>query len=65
MQAFGFPRPGGQLPLVWDQASAAMARGEIQLHLRDGNKPLPPGTAISADGQPTTDAATGLEGAQL
>lgn len=59
--AFGFPRAGGQLPLVWDQASAAMARGEVQLHLRDGNRPLPPGTAIDAAGEPTTDPAAALE----
>jgi len=68
--AFGFPRAsnasknsgddnetiGG--PLVWDQASAAMARGEIQLCQRDGHT-IPEGVAIDKDGQPTTspDAA--------
>src|SRR4029453_3401302 len=51
-------------PFVFDQASSAGARGEIQLHLRDG-KPLPPGWAIDAAGNQTTDPAAALAGAQL
>lgn len=61
--AFGWPRTEGP-PIVFDQASSASARGEIQLHLREG-KPIPEGWAIGPDGQPTTDPATALEGAQL
>ncbi|MEM9602633.1 MAG: Ldh family oxidoreductase [Pseudomonadota bacterium] len=61
--AFAWPR-GDQPPLVFDQASSVSARGEIQLHLRDG-KPIPPGWAIDADGKPTTDPAAALAGAQL
>ncbi len=61
--AFGFPRKDHP-PLVFDQASSASARGEIQLHLRDG-KPLPEGWAIDKHGNPTTDPAAALEGAQL
>ena len=61
--AFAWPR-AGRPPLVFDQASSASARGEIQLHLRDG-KPLPEGWAIGPDGEPTTDPATALAGAQL
>ena len=61
--AFGWPRPG-RPPFVFDQASSASARGEIQIHLRDG-KPLPEGWAIGPDGEPTTDPATALAGAQL
>jgi len=61
--AFGWPREGAP-PLVFDQASSASARGEIQLHLRDG-KPLPEGWAIGPDGAPTTDPETALAGAQL
>lgn len=61
--AFGWPR-AGRPPLVFDQASSACARGEIQLHLRAG-KPLPVGWAIDANGEPTTDPATALAGAQL
>jgi LDH2 family malate/lactate/ureidoglycolate dehydrogenase len=61
--AFGWPRVGAP-PVVFDQASSASARGEIQIHLRDG-KPLPEGWAIDAEGRPTTDPAAALEGAQL
>ena len=61
--AFGFPRKDHP-PLVFDQASSASARGEIQLHLRDG-KVLPEGWAIDINGHPTTDPAAALEGAQL
>jgi delta1-piperideine-2-carboxylate reductase len=69
--AFGFPRAeastsegGDPGPLVWDQASAAMARGEIQLHQREG-KELPAGAAIDANGEPTTSPDEALAGAQL
>lgn len=61
--AFGWPREG-RPPLVFDQASSASARGEIQLRLRDG-EPLPEGWAIDADGRPTTDPQAALAGAQL
>ena len=61
--AFAWPR-SGRPPLVFDQASSASARGEIQIHLRDG-KPIPEGWAIGPDGEPTTDPAIGLAGAQL
>jgi delta1-piperideine-2-carboxylate reductase len=61
--AFGWPR-AGHPPLVFDQASSASARGEIQLHLRDG-RPIPQGWAIDAEGHSTTDPAAALAGAQL
>jgi LDH2 family malate/lactate/ureidoglycolate dehydrogenase len=61
--AFAWPR-AGHPPLVFDQASSASARGEIQLHLRDGT-PIPVGWAIDAEGYPTTDPAAALAGAQL
>ena len=61
--AFAWPR-SGRPPLVFDQASSVTARGELQLHLRDG-KPIPEGWAIDAQGQPTTDPEQGLAGAQL
>ena len=61
--AFAWPR-AGRPPLVFDQASSVSARGEIQIHLRDG-KPLPEGWAVGPDGEPTTDPATALAGAQL
>ncbi len=61
--AFSFPRRG-KPPLVFDQASSASARGEIQLHLREG-KPLPEGWAIDCNGEPTNDPQAALAGAQL
>lgn len=61
--SFAWPRPGGGA-MVWDQASAAMARGEIMIAGRDGHA-LPPGAAIDREGEPTTDPAAALEGAQL
>jgi len=61
--AFAWPRHN-KPPLVFDQASSASARGEIQLRLRDG-KTLPEGWAIGPDGEPTTDPAQALAGAQL
>lgn len=62
--AFGWPRPGGQ-PYVFDFATSAVARGEIELYRRSG-RAIPPGWGIDASGAPTTDAATVLHhGAML
>ena len=61
--AFAWPREG-RAPMVFDQASSVCARGEIQLHLRDG-KPIPDGWAIDKHAKTTTDPAAALEGAQL
>jgi delta1-piperideine-2-carboxylate reductase len=65
--AFAWPRhleSPGRDPLAFDQASAFMARGDVMIHARDG-EPLPEGTGIDKDGNPTTDANEVLEGAQL
>jgi delta1-piperideine-2-carboxylate reductase len=61
--AFGWPRPGGR-PMVFDQASAAMARGEVMIAAREGHQ-LPPGVGIDAAGNPTNDPQEVLEGAML
>lgn len=61
--AFGWPRDGAP-PLVFDQASSASSRGDLLLHHRDG-KQIPIGWAIDPDGNPTSDPAEGLQGAQL
>ncbi len=62
--SFGWPRPG-KPPMVFDQASSALARGEIMIAARDGHD-VPPGTGIDADGAETTDPAAILNGgAQL
>ncbi|MDN7577977.1 Ldh family oxidoreductase [Burkholderia orbicola] len=59
--AFAWPRPGGE-PFVFDFATSAIARGDIELHAKQG-KAIPPHWAIDADGQPTTDAKAALQGA--
>jgi delta1-piperideine-2-carboxylate reductase len=61
--AFAWPRPG-QNPVVFDQASAVMARGEVMIAARDGHQ-LPEGAGIGPDGQPTTDPNEVLKGALL
>ncbi|SSC68680.1 Ldh family oxidoreductase [Ciceribacter selenitireducens] len=61
--AFGWPRVGPH-PFVFDFATSAAARGEIELHRRAG-KPIPLGWAIDSDGKDTADAAKAMEGAML
>jgi delta1-piperideine-2-carboxylate reductase len=58
--AFACPRRGA-LPLVWDQASSAMAQGEVLVRASAGAA-LPAGVGVDRDGMPTTDAAAVLEG---
>ncbi|UDF05536.1 Ldh family oxidoreductase [Asticcacaulis sp. AND118] len=61
--AFAWPRPDNN-PFVFDFATSAAARGEIELHRRAG-KPIPEGWAVDAEGNPTTDAEAGMAGAML
>lgn len=61
--AFAWPRPDGE-PFVFDFATSAAARGEIELHRRAG-KPIPEGWGIDAAGEPTTDAEAAMKGAML
>ncbi|GAA4217667.1 LDH2 family malate/lactate/ureidoglycolate dehydrogenase [Sagittula marina] len=58
--SFGWPRNGD--PFVFDFATSAFARGEIELYRRE-NKPLPEGVALDANGQPTTDPEAAMDGA--
>jgi len=60
---FGWPRKDTD-PLVFDQASSSMARGEIQLAARDG-RAVPETAGIGPDGAPSTDPNEILKGAQL
>lgn len=62
--AFSCPRGPGENPIVFDQASAAMARGEVQLLQRAGDL-LPADVAIDVHGQPTQDPTAALAGAQI
>ena len=61
--SFAWPRRD-KPPMAFDQASAAMARGEVQIALRDGRQ-VPDGVGIDADGNPTNDPQAILDGAQL
>ena len=61
--AFGWPRPGAN-PFVFDFATSAIARGDLELHRRAG-KPLPPGCGVDAQGQPSTDPMAIAQGAML
>lgn len=61
--AFAWPRAEGH-PFVFDFATSAMARGDIELYRRAG-KPLPENTGVDRQGNPTTDAAAVLDGAML
>ena len=62
--AFACPRGGGRAPMIFDQASAATARGELQIAARDGHA-VAPGAGLGPDGKPTTDPAEILKGVQL
>jgi len=61
--AFAWPRPG-TFPFVFDFATSAIARGDIELHRRTG-KDIPLGWAVDEAGQPTTDPAAAMRGAML
>lgn len=61
--AFGWPGPAGR-PFLFDFATSAAARGEVELKRRAG-EPIPEGWAIGPDGAPTTDPAQALAGALL
>lgn len=62
--AFGWPRPGGRDPYVFDFATSVAARGEVELHRQAGTD-IPEGWAIDAEGNPTTDPEAALAGALL
>ncbi|WP_082468213.1 MULTISPECIES: Ldh family oxidoreductase [unclassified Sphingomonas] len=59
--AFGWPRAGG-VPFVFDFATSAVARGEIELHRRAGTA-VPADWGHAPDGSDTTDPAAVLAGA--
>ncbi|WP_350446288.1 Ldh family oxidoreductase [Pseudomonas solani] len=59
--AFAWPRAGRE-PFVFDFATSAIARGDIELHARQG-KPIPLGWGLDAEGRPSTDGRAVLEGA--
>ncbi|AOB38538.1 Ldh family oxidoreductase [Bordetella parapertussis] len=61
--AFACPRAGAD-PLVFDQASSVMAKGDVQLAAQHGHT-LPPDAGVDRHGQPTRDPAAVLDGGAL
>ncbi|MEX6501752.1 Ldh family oxidoreductase [Pseudomonas zhanjiangensis] len=61
--AFGWPR-AGQPPFVFDFATSAAARVDLERHQRSG-QPIPEGWGVDAQGRPSTDPAAVLQGAML
>jgi LDH2 family malate/lactate/ureidoglycolate dehydrogenase len=61
--AFGWPRHG-KYPYVFDFATSAAARGDLELHRRAG-KPIPLGWGVNAEGEPSTDAAAVVNGGAM
>ncbi|MGH1357557.1 MAG: Ldh family oxidoreductase [Burkholderiaceae bacterium] len=61
--SFAWPREGAT-PVVFDMATAAMAKGEVQVAARDGHA-LPAGTGLDENGNPSTDPAAVLKGVLL
>jgi len=60
---FGWPR-GDEPPLIFDQASSSMAKGEVMIAAREGQT-VPSGTGIDSDGNDTTDPGRILDGGAL
>jgi len=58
-----FPRPDAP-PVVIDLSLSEVARGKLMVAAQR-NQPIPLGWALDAQGQPTTDAAAGLQGSML
>lgn len=57
--------PGADGPaFVIDQSASVVAKSEVMKRARAG-EPIPPGWALDAAGQPTTDAAAALKGTML
>lgn len=61
--AFGWPRPGAH-PYVFDFATSAVARGEIELRARAG-EPIPEGWGVDAAGLPATDPSAVFDGGAM
>jgi (2R)-3-sulfolactate dehydrogenase (NADP+) len=61
--AAAFPRRAGD-PLLIDLSLSEVARGKVMVAAKAG-RPIPPGWALDADGNPTTDAQAALAGSML
>jgi len=61
--AFAAPRADGP-PVVIDQSSSVIARGEVMLKAREG-KPIPDTWGLNSEGMPTTDPRAVLTGGSM
>ena len=61
--AFAWPRPG-RFPYVFDFATSAIARGDIELHRRAG-KSIPTNWAVDEYGNATDDPTAAMRGAMM
>jgi (2R)-3-sulfolactate dehydrogenase (NADP+) len=61
--AAAFPRRHAQ-PLLIDLSLSEVARGKLAVAAKEG-RDIPPGWALDAQGNPTTDPKAGLEGSML
>ena len=61
--AYAWPRAGGD-PFVFDFATSAIARGDLELHRRSAT-PLPSGVGVDENGAPSTDPLAVARGAML
>lgn len=58
-----FPRRGAD-PLMIDLSLSEVARGKLMVAAKEGRS-IPPGWALDADGEPTTDPKAGMAGSML
>lgn len=58
-----FPRRGAD-PLMIDLSLSEVARGKLMVAAKEG-RPIPPGWALDASGNPTTDPQAGMQGSML
>ena len=61
--SMAWPYPGGN-PVVFDMATASMAKGEVSIAARDGHT-LPDGVGLDGDGNPSNDPKEILKGVLL
>lgn len=56
---------GSYGPILLDMATSVVAKGKILLMAKEGQKTIPPGWALDAEGNPTTDVQAALNGMML
>lgn len=62
--AFGAPTGPGDPPFLIDMAMTTLARGKLKFAAQRG-EPIPPGLALDAEGNPTTDGEKAFHGVVL